>query len=104
MASLADILATVQQGVTAANGMVKQMTGSLNNINSQLTSIQSQWTAYTPAVTAVVGTVVATSAGIYHQIGKIVFTQFSIVFSSGAAGSGYIVATLPPVPCDTSFQ
>lgn len=36
MASLADILATVQQGVTAANGLVKQMTGSLSNIAGQL--------------------------------------------------------------------
>jgi hypothetical protein len=38
MASLSDILTTIQQGVTALNGLVKQMMGSLNNIASQLSS------------------------------------------------------------------
>lgn len=41
MASLTDILTTIQNGVTAASAFGKQMQGSLNNISSQLTTLQS---------------------------------------------------------------
>jgi hypothetical protein len=117
MASLADILATVQQGVTAANALVKQMTGTLNNIsgqfngintsissiNTQLSSIDTQlagfeaaWTPYSPAVTPFSGSiVVSASTGRYHQIGKTTFVQMTMILSSGGAGSGLIYATLP---------
>lgn len=38
MASLSDILSTVQNGVTAMSAFGKQLQGSLNNISSQLTN------------------------------------------------------------------
>lgn len=55
MGSFSDILATVQQGVTAANNLLKQMTGTLNNISGQFTAIQSSYvTSFNTRSSAVV--------------------------------------------------
>jgi hypothetical protein len=43
MASLTDILTTVQQGVTALNNLGSQVKGSLNNISAQISNITSSY-------------------------------------------------------------
>ncbi len=109
MAGISDILNTAQQGVTATNNLVKQMTGTLNNINgqfssittsissidAQLTAMEAAWTLYTSTIAVSGGTVVATSTGKFNRIGKTVFVNFTIAMSSGGAGSGFVTATLP---------
>ncbi len=41
MASITDVVSTIQNGVTSFNNLTTQMKGSFNNISSQLTTLQS---------------------------------------------------------------
>lgn len=69
MASISDILSTIQQGVVAVNNLVSQSNGSLLNIQSQLGSIDQQ-----------IGSIDQQIVSIDQQIGNI---------------GQYVTATLP---------
>lgn len=106
MASLADILATVQQGVTAANGLVKQMTGSLNNIASTNISITyfggvgDGVTDNTAALNAALASLSGNGGSVYFPPGNfkfltaISYTVASIPGSVTFKGAGADVTTL----------
>lgn len=108
MASLSDILSTVQQGVVAVNNLVTQVSGSFLNISGQLTAINGPWTGYTPVVTPQGGsfagaTIVA--SGKFKQIGKTIFQQADVLLTALGSGvpSGGLRISLPFTATNTNF-
>lgn len=74
MASLSDILTTVQNGVTAMSAFGKQLQGSTNNISGQLTALSSQITALSSQISI---------HGSSSQFGTIKVDGTTITASSG---------------------
>jgi len=92
MASITDILTTVQQGVVAVNNLVV----AFNTLVVRLAVGAAAWTSYTPTVTAFAGTLTTVSAtGRYKRVGKTVFFSIVITITTNGTGATAVIATLP---------
>lgn len=77
------------------NMSLQQLGSAVTTNTASIAAMQAAWTSYTPIVTALTGTITASSAtGRYNTIGKTVFVQISVVITTAGTGQ-YPHATLP---------
>lgn len=108
--SISNVLAIIQNGVTAVNNLNIQLRGSLNAILSRfvtdeaniatlqatIAGYESAWTSYTPTVTASVGAFTTVAAtGRYKQNGKVVNFWVNVVVTNAGTAAVATVVTLP---------
>lgn len=95
MASLTDLLSSIQNGVIAVNNLSKFLAQAVSGTNLRI-AVTNSATAYTPVVTSGTGAISAyTATGRYFRTGQLVFVEIVINITANGTGAQNVQATLP---------